>query len=133
MKNCGRLYPQVNVKVFLPCYTTFGSTCTLGCADGHVPIGHNVATCRLTNSSDVAWDIGNFTCEGKCFNCQFVFTQTLRIVLLYFFHQTRIKSKNEHRSLQVSKKEPWERFFQGSKFYAAGPNENESRFHFSST
>ena len=32
--------------------------------DGYFGVGSNLATCRLTNSSEVKWDTGNFTCEG---------------------------------------------------------------------
>ncbi|XP_078370477.1 uncharacterized protein LOC144654268 isoform X2 [Oculina patagonica] len=63
VKSCGTLYPPEKGKVLLPCYTTFGSTCTRDCEDGYVALGDNLATCRLINSSNVAWDIGNFTCE----------------------------------------------------------------------
>ncbi|KAJ7327688.1 hypothetical protein OS493_026565 [Desmophyllum pertusum] len=63
VKSCGRLYPPENGKVLLPCYFTFGSTCTLDCKDGYLPFGSNLATCRVTNSSDVAWHTGNFSCE----------------------------------------------------------------------
>ena len=64
VKSCGRLVPPEKAKVYLPCYFTFGSSCTLGCMDGYIAIGDTRATCRLTNSSEVAWDSGNFTCEG---------------------------------------------------------------------
>ena len=64
VKSCGPLYPPENSIVSLPCYVTFGSTCTLDCMDGYIAFGSNTATCRLTNSSVLAWDIGNFTCEG---------------------------------------------------------------------
>ena len=64
VKSCGRLDLPARGQVYLPCYSTFGSRCTLGCMDGYFGVGSNLATCRLTNSSEVKWDIGNFTCEG---------------------------------------------------------------------
>ena len=66
VKSCGWLDLQERWKVYLPCYFTFGSACRLGCIDGYVGVGDNIATCRVTNSSEVAWDIGNFTCKGLC-------------------------------------------------------------------
>ena len=65
VKHCGTLFPPEDGKVLLPCYTTFGSTCIRDCKDGYVAFGGNLATCRSINSSHVAWDIGNFTCEGR--------------------------------------------------------------------
>lgn len=63
-KSCGRLLPPEKGKVFLPCHSTFESSCRRGCVDGFFAVGDNVATCRLTNSSEVAWDMGAFSCEG---------------------------------------------------------------------
>ena len=63
-KSCGRLLPPEKGKVFLPCHSTFESSCRRGCVDGYFAVGDNVATCRLTNSSEVAWDMGAFSCEG---------------------------------------------------------------------
>ena len=64
VKSCGRLLPPHKGKVFLPCYSTFGSSCRLGCVDGYFAVDDNVATCSLTNSSEVAWDMGAFSCKG---------------------------------------------------------------------
>ena len=66
VKSCDRLVPPDKAQVYLPCYTTFGSSCTLGCVGGYIPFGDNEATCNVTNSSEVAWDIGNFYCKGLC-------------------------------------------------------------------
>jgi len=65
VKHCGPLLPPENGKVLLPCYNTFGSTCTRDCNNGYLASGDSVATCRSINSSHVVWDIGNFACEGK--------------------------------------------------------------------
>ena len=66
-KTCGWLIPPKRSKVYLPCYTTFGSSCILGCIEGFIAFGNNLATCRVTDTREVAWEIGNFTCEGWCF------------------------------------------------------------------
>lgn len=66
VKSCDRLVPPENARIYLPCFTTFGSSCTLGCVDGYIAFGNNRATCNVTNSSEVAWDIGNFYCKGLC-------------------------------------------------------------------
>ena len=64
VRSCGRLVLPEFAKVYLPCCSTFGSTCSLGCMDGYVAFGNNTASCRLVNSSEVVWDIGNFKCKG---------------------------------------------------------------------
>lgn len=63
VKHCPRLVPPENAQVYLPCFTTFGSTCTLGCMDGYLAFGDNQAICNVTNSGEVEWHIGNFHCE----------------------------------------------------------------------
>ena len=66
-KHCKTLTPSgLGHSLSIPCFTSFGSKCHFGCANGFSMKGDGQASCSVVSTSGtVSWKVNEFSCKGR--------------------------------------------------------------------